>query len=166
MKKNFEKIVDEIFEEIPDPKRRWPDYLYRKVLEHLAIPCVDVVVLHGKEFMLVKRKNEPEKNQWWFLGGRIFKGETLEEAATRKMRDEAGLVPLTLQQLGAWETSFDTSAFGVSTQSINIAYTATVSTKEAHLDDDHETCQWFTHIDSSWHPYVQAILTKSNFSYD
>ena len=79
------------------------------------------------------------------------------------MSEETGLIPLTFQQLGAWETSFEKSAFGVSTQSINVAYMATIAKKEVRLDDDHTNYQWFTHINPSWHPYVKDILIKSNF---
>ena len=36
------------------------------------------------ETLLLLRDNEPEKDNWWFPGGRVIKGETLENAVIRK----------------------------------------------------------------------------------
>lgn len=140
-----------------------PPSVYRNVLENFAIPCVDVVAARGKEFFLVKRKSEPAKGEWWLLGGRILKGETLVEAARRKMREEAGLQPLSLKQLFADETMFETSGFRVSTHTVNVVYLAKVKNKAVTLDKDHSDYKWFAKIDKRWHPYVKKALRSAGF---
>ena len=143
--------------------RKLPTVFYKKVLENFAIPCVDVVVVCGHEFLLVKRKNEPAKGEWWVPGGRVFKGEKIYEAAKRKVWEEVGLKVLSLKQLFAEDTMFETSAFGVSTHTVGIIYSARVKSRKAVLDRDHSEYKWFSKIDGRWDPYVKKALRCARF---
>jgi len=61
---------------------------YRKVLSAVPIVCVDCLVVNdASEYLLVKRRNEPLKGEYWVPGGRIYKNERLVEAVRRKMRE-------------------------------------------------------------------------------
>ena len=65
---------------------------YRRILRRMPLLCVDGVILNSAGcVLLVKRKNEPLKNRWWVPGGRVLKGESLEHAFRRKMREELGI---------------------------------------------------------------------------
>ena len=87
--------------------------LYKKIQEVLPICCVDVVILNkNKEFLLLKRKNEPAKDQWWVPGGRIKKGEKTEKAVLRKVKEETGLNIKIKKMLGVKETIFKKGFFG------------------------------------------------------
>ena len=59
-----------------------------------AVPLVGVgaVVVRDGRVLLVKRANPPGKGQWAIPGGLVEKGETLQEAAEREIREETGLV--------------------------------------------------------------------------
>ena len=46
------------------------------------------------------RNNEPGKGVWFTPGGRILKGESLEEAVTRVLRKETGLEATRVEQKG------------------------------------------------------------------
>lgn len=88
--------------------------LYRTIVDVMPIVCVDLVVrLEGKRVLLVKRANEPAKDEWWLPGGRILKGETLETAAHRKALEELGTDVWELQPLGYYERHWATSPFGL-----------------------------------------------------
>ena len=46
--------------------------LYSKFVELMPIPCVDVLI-HDDEgnILLVNRNQEPAKDKWWIIGGRL-----------------------------------------------------------------------------------------------
>ena len=50
-----------------------PLELYKRIHKTMPIPCVDVVIRHKDRFLLCKRKNEPAKGLYWFVGGRVLK---------------------------------------------------------------------------------------------
>jgi 8-oxo-dGTP diphosphatase len=55
------------------------------------IPAVSVALKRGDTLLLVKRANEPAKNQWAFPGGRVERGEKLEAAARRELLEETNM---------------------------------------------------------------------------
>lgn len=86
--------------------------LYKSIIRLLPIVCVDIVVKNtdGK-FLLVKRKNNPLKGQWWVVGGRIEHMEKAQDAAKRKLKEEADLEVKDLLFEGCYEDNFDNNAF-------------------------------------------------------
>ena len=52
----------------------------------------------SKEFILIKRKNEPHKNSWALPGGFVEIGETVENAAVREAKEETS-IDVELKQL-------------------------------------------------------------------
>lgn len=62
-----------------------------KILSSNGIPAVSVALKRGDTLLLVKRANDPAKNQWAFPGGRVERGEKLEAAARRELLEETGL---------------------------------------------------------------------------
>lgn len=87
---------------------------YTKIIEILPILCVDVVAQNAcGECLLIKRVNEPKKNRWWVIGGRVLKGETLEQAAIRKVKEETGLLVKNVRPIGYFELKDGTNPFGL-----------------------------------------------------
>ena len=85
---------------------------YKKIIDVLPILCVDIMVQNSKgEYLLVKRANEPLKGQWWVIGGRVLKGETLVEAAIRKVKEEVGFLVNTVKPIGYYEEISHTNHF-------------------------------------------------------
>ena len=54
-------------------------------------PCVGAVVFKDDTILLIKRGREPRKGQWSIPGGKIEKGETLEEALIREVWEETAI---------------------------------------------------------------------------
>ncbi|MDD3984908.1 MAG: NUDIX hydrolase [Methanobacterium sp.] len=52
---------------------------------------VDIVIIHNKSVILIKRKNPPYKGSWALPGGFVEYGETVESAAIRETKEETGL---------------------------------------------------------------------------
>lgn len=81
--------------------------LYSRIVSLMPIPSVEAVVLNKKDELLVlRRKNSPAKNEWWFPGGRMRKGETFEEALNREVKEETGLEVEILKFVGAYSRIF------------------------------------------------------------
>lgn len=81
-----------------------PEKKYKEIIKLMPIPCVDLIVENSKgEILLLKRKNEPAKGQWWFPGGRVYLGETRVEAAIRKLKEECGVHPVSMNEIGTYD---------------------------------------------------------------
>ena len=55
------------------------------------IPAVIGVVFQNDKVLLVRRANPPDAGRWGFPGGKIRRGESLAQAATREMHEETGI---------------------------------------------------------------------------
>lgn len=87
---------------------------YKQILEVLPILCVDAVIANSLgKYLLVKRKSEPLKGQWWVIGGRVLKSETMEQAVVRKVKAEVGLTLTNLRAIGYYEGVFPDAPFDV-----------------------------------------------------
>ena len=100
---------------------------YKKIIEVLPILCVDVVVRSKNgQCLLIKRANEPLKGVWWVIGGRVMKGETLEQAAVRKVREEAGMNVCSVKPIGYYEDVSEMNPLGLSSpqHSVSVVFSA------------------------------------------
>jgi len=63
-----------------------PSSLYEIIVDSIPIASVEAVISKDDSLLFLRRQNSPAKGEWWFPGGRIRKGETLEEALYRSQR--------------------------------------------------------------------------------
>lgn len=93
----------------------------------------DIFIFNDKkEFILIKRKNEPYKNYWALPGGFVDYGETVENAAIREAKEETSL-NIQLQNL---INVYSDPKRDIRGHTITIAYTATGDFKNAKANDD------------------------------
>ena len=111
-----------------------PSVLYKKIVELVPILCVDVILIHEGKYILVKRKKEPLKGQWWVVGGRALKGEMSHQTAVRKVKEETNLKVINFRLRGIYEDHYKKSAFGIPTSSVSIVYQAEVEKFNPKLD--------------------------------
>ena len=90
------------------------------------------------QVLLVRRSAEPYRDQWSLPGGLLIAGESLDDAAVRKLEDETGLTDVFLEQL---YTFYDLDGQG----SVAAAYFALVDSARAHLA---QRQAWLP----GWHP--------------
>jgi len=134
----------------------------------MPIPTVDVVVVWGGKFLLGKRVNKPDRGKWWIFGGRVFKGETLEEAMVRKTKEELGLDidKSDLKFLVVGQSMFDESELAGSTHTISVAYLLKVD-REPDIEFDKSQVsevRWFSEIPDDADSYMKLALQKAGFS--
>ncbi len=91
--------------------------------------------------LLIKRGNEPYKGQWAFPGGFLDEDETLEEAARRELKEETGLSPKFLNEVGAF-SDLDRDPRG---RTISVAFASVVRPNQssAVAGDDAKEARWF-----------------------
>jgi colanic acid biosynthesis protein WcaH len=119
---------------------------YRKVLSVVPIVCVDCLVVNDAgEYLLVKRRNEPLKGEFWVPGGRLYKNERLAGAVQRKMKEEIGVEVEIIRSIGFFEEFFDRNAENAEggTHSISLVYLVRPKSLDIKLDDQSAEWGWF-----------------------
>lgn len=122
---------------------------YMKVMECMPVVCVDAVVVNNKnEYLLVKRKNDPLKGEFWVPGGRLFKGEKAAEAIVRKMREELGIEVKVEKNLGYFEEFFDKTAQNIKTgfHAISLVFLVKPMSGDIKLDSQSSDWGWFKEL--------------------
>lgn len=133
----------------------------------MPICCVDAVFKVGKKVYLFKRAYDPAKNEWWVIGGRILKGEYLNDAVIRKVKEEIGVDVKIVSIIGVYENFFRTNRFDTKkkngTHSISICFLVEPKKKNFKLNfnEEYTDCKILTKIDKNLHPYVQTVLRDS-----
>lgn len=138
----------------------------------LPLVSIDLVLTNADgQLLLGKRNNAPARDFWFTPGGRIRRGEALNNAKLRIAHDELGLPASVLGRailMGAWDHFYPDSAFdaNASTHYVNLPHWLEVSQEEVtNLQlpqgphEQHVSWRWFkldeAAIESSVHPYVQ-----------
>ena len=111
-----------------------PHKQYARIVDSVPLLTVDAIIRHNGLYLLVKRKNEPLAGHWWVIGGRVFKGESVEEAMRRKIKEEVGVSVGRLRFIGIYEDWYPSSAFGVPTHTCSIVFFATIKNARIRLD--------------------------------
>lgn len=93
------------------------------------------------KILLIKRKNEPYKDQYALPGGFPEMDELLEDAAKRELFEESGLKGIILTQLAA----FDAIGRDPRDRNIAVAFYGFTSPLNStlHAGDDAAEAQWF-----------------------
>lgn len=59
---------------------------WNEIVRKMPIPCVDTIVSKNGTFLMGWRIIKPYRNVWALLGGRIFRGESFIQTATRQCK--------------------------------------------------------------------------------
>jgi colanic acid biosynthesis protein WcaH len=104
------------------------------------------MILFNGECLLLKRKNEPAKGQYWFPGGRIYKMETIKDAALRKAKEEVNLDCRFQEIISIEESMFKRNGnMATDIHTVNICCKlVTDSISEISLDKQHDGHIWIT----------------------
>ena len=137
-----------------------PLELYKQIHASLPIPCVDAVILNtNKEVLLCHRLNKPAQGTWWFPGGRVLKGETMEDAILRKVKQETNLDVDIVKQLGTDQTMFPDGPFDGETHTINTVFIVTPKNGgDLAVDNQSDELQWFNKIPKNSAAYIKKYI--------
>ena len=128
---------------------------YEEIKKLMPISCVDLLIIHEGKLLLMLRNNEPGKDLWFTPGGRILKGESLEQAVNRVLEKETGLESIQIKQVATmchyWPT----------TQTVTTYYTIEVDTDKLTMNNEHRDHKWINKPTPDLHPYLTEMITNS-----
>ena len=120
-----------------------PDESYREILSSLPILCVDIVIKdQNGHFLLVQRDRHPLKGQWWVPGGRVLKGESISQAALRKIREELGVEAEVSHSIGYYEGQFDENEWGIPSGIHTVSIVVLASLLSDKIQLDYQSSAW------------------------
>jgi 8-oxo-dGTP diphosphatase len=97
----------------------------------VAVLVVILAVSEGElRILLIRRSGEPQQGMWALPGGIPLPGESLADAASRKLQEETGVKDVFLEQL----YSFDGLDGGIG--SVSVAYFALVDPRNVRLREE------------------------------
>lgn len=122
---------------------------FQDMVRFSVLTSIDLILINDRnQVLLGYRTNAPAKGSWFVPGGRIFKDESLPQAALRIAKRELGLqsFPAPLELQGIYDHFYDDSFFAsdVSTHYIVIACRCRVpGTLTVTPDQQHESLRVF-----------------------
>lgn len=67
-----------------------PEEEYTKIIKLLPLFCIDFLIKCDGKYLLIKRVDQPLKDVYWVVGGRLRYRETLEQLVRRVQTREIG----------------------------------------------------------------------------
>jgi 8-oxo-dGTP diphosphatase len=125
---------------------------YHMIREWMPIPTVDAIITFEGKFLLLKRNNPPVQGEWWLPGGRVRKGEALEDAVRREVREETGLTCQNLRQVGVINQIFPEC------HTISIYYRVDVATPHVTVNPEHSDYRWVSALPQGSHRYLKTMI--------
>lgn len=135
----------------------WVDEgLFKKFRELIPIASVDILAVHAGKLLLMLRNNEPGKDLWFVPGGRVRYGETLEQAAIRKLKEETGLSATTIDRRGVMSHLWPKAHY------ISTFFLANVIDDKVKLNNEHRDYKWISGINDGLHPYLKQMIKEAH----
>lgn len=118
-----------------------PKNKFRDIEKLVPLVGVNAIIVDNEGRVLVMKRNiEPARGLYWFVGGRIKKGQALEEALKEQIKEETGLEWSEVKLLKV--ASVSSSMFRTRhTIDINFLLKKT-SNSEIKLNQEHSDFKW------------------------
>jgi colanic acid biosynthesis protein WcaH len=132
-----------------------PQDLYDQITEHMPIASVEAVLTRDEGLLFLRRKNPPAKGEWWLPGGRIRKGESLEQALRREVKEETGLEVTSYKLVNVYSRVFPER------HDITVVYLCKCKKGNVKLNDEHSEYCFFKTIPAGLHRYLLEAIRDS-----
>ena len=134
-----------------------PQFLYNQIIKHLPITSVEAIIKKDTTLLFLKRNNHPAKDEWWFPGGRIRKGETHQEALFREIKEETGLTIDIIRFVGVYTRIF------AERHDITLAFLCKCHTNKVILNDEHSKYKFLDNPPKNIHPFLLKTIQDSKW---
>ena len=132
-----------------------PRVLYDTITACMPIASVEALILRNGALLFLRRNNHPANGEWWFPGGRIRKGESLEQALRREVKEETGLEISACKLIKVYSRVFPER------HDIAIAYLCKCKKGSIKLDDEHSEYRFFKTAPAGLHEYLLEAIQDS-----
>ncbi len=134
-----------------------PDRLFNLLMKCIPIVSVEALIETEEGLLLMKRNNEPVKGEWWFPGGRVRKGESLQDALVREVKEETGLEIENCKLINVYSRVLPER------HDITIAYRCKVKPGRVVLNREHTEYAFFTQLPRDLHPCMLEVVRDSGW---
>jgi ADP-ribose pyrophosphatase YjhB (NUDIX family) len=128
-----------------------PSALYDQIMKLMPIVSVEAVIVMDRSLLFLRRNNQPAEGQWWFAGGRVRRGESLEDTLRREVKEETGLEVISHKLINVYSRVFPER------HDITVAYLCTCRKGKITLNDEHSEYKLFSTI-PTLHPYLLKTI--------
>lgn len=143
--------------------------VFAQVVKHTPLVSIDLILQdpQGRIF-LGCRRNQPAKGKWFVPGGRIRKGEGLDQALSRIVREELGVesIPSAAEFIGVFEHFYEdnfAAEAGYGTHFVVLAHKFIFESPLTNLPHaQHSEYQWWDIAELMKSPKVHSY-TKAYF---
>lgn len=143
-----------------------PEETYASFLAKMPEVCVEIVLEYEDRVLVAQRTNAPAKGEWFWPGGRLYKGEETTEAAHRVAHDELGIDIEIIDLLGVFSHFWSTSAVGdrPSRHTVNIVYQVQPANInfEISLNAEHKDYRFISDLTPELHEYVRKYINEND----
>ncbi len=124
-----------------------PTEEYEKIIQSMPIFCIDFLISFQKKYLLIKRKEEPLKNSYWVIGGRLMFKETIKHAAKRIQEREIGRYFSNFKEIGFSNYFFPNKRNSRATHTPTLLFYISVNKMfNPKLDEQHDNFIWSENI--------------------
>lgn len=131
--------------------------IYDLMVMHMPIASVEAIIVLNNSLLFLRRRNSPARGQWWFPGGRIRRGESLEEALFREVKEETGLDVTKHELVCVYSRIFPER------HDIAIVFLCRCSGRKVILNNEHSEHKLFKTIPKGIHPYLLEAIRDSSW---
>lgn len=129
--------------------------LYDQITEHMPIASVEAMIVRDEGLLFLRRNNQPAKGEWWFPGGRIRKGESLEQTLRREIKEETGLELRFYKLVNVYSRVFPER------HDITIVYLCKCEDGSVKVNGEHSEYSFFKTAPADLHPFIVEAVRDS-----
>ena len=135
-----------------------PAKLFNRITECLPVVSVEALIATDDGLLLLKRNNAPVKGGWWFPGGRVRKGESLQDALRREVKEETSLELSHCRLINVYSRVFP------ELHDITIAYLCSINRNKVVLNEEHSEYAFFKQLPRNLHPSMRQVVRDSGLA--